>query len=202
MACGPAGEGLPVRRGCPQSPACHRTGRAPGTGFLCFLFAGQRARSLGTLPGWLLLPSGGSGHCRVMSGLVPFHPHYPSYPTSSSLLLHLTPAFLVREAAHCQWSRRVSSHHCPHWPEEEPGLPPGLQGFPQAAAVRGGCGHPWGWQIPPGPAHPGGRWCHSAGRGTALEKGWFSRICTYEEPASPLIKSSVRTGRVTGTLTA
>ena len=80
----------------------HRAGRAPGTGFLCFLFPGQRARSLRTLPGWVLSPSGGFGYCRGISGLVCFHPHYPSYPTSRSLLLHLTPVFLVREAAHCQ----------------------------------------------------------------------------------------------------
>lgn len=74
-------------KGCQCSGAAHRAwpghraGRAPGTRlvarFLCFLFLGQRARSPGALPGWVLSPSGWFGYFRGLSGLVHFHPYSP-----------------------------------------------------------------------------------------------------------------------------
>lgn len=110
MACGLAGERLPVLGGHPPSLVRPQGRKSSGTHlasrFLCFLFLGQRARALGAFPGWVLSPSGWFGYFSGISGRVCFvltAPHSHSSP-KGLLLLHLTSACLIREAAHCQRS--------------------------------------------------------------------------------------------------
>ena len=109
MACGLAGERLPVLRGHPPSLVRPQGRKSSGTylaaRFLCFLFLGKRSRSLGAFPGRVLSPSGWFGYFSGISSLVCFDLTVPySHPTPAlrGLLLHLTSAFLTREAAHCQ----------------------------------------------------------------------------------------------------
>ena len=76
MACGLAGERLPVLRGHPPSLVRPQGRKSSGTylaaRFLCFLFLGKTSRSLGAFPGRVLSPSGWFGYFSGISSLVCF----------------------------------------------------------------------------------------------------------------------------------
>lgn len=87
MACGLAGERLPVFRGHPPSLVRPQGRKSSGTylasRFLCFLFLGRRSRSLRAFPGRVLSPSGWFGYFSGLCSLVCFSASlYPTPPSA------------------------------------------------------------------------------------------------------------------------